>query len=350
MLFVLGVQAVPIPFQEYSDFQCPYCARFYADTYPLLKEKYFDTGLVKFEYKHFPLTTLHPHALKAAEASECARDQGKFTEYHNILFENQENLDIEALRQYAATIGLHTDPFNECLESGVKEAWVQAHYDEGYALGVRGTPTFFIGGNKISGAQPAERFIELIDKILTGDTPTIQATSVPTSTPTSVPEYKKVISFVKGWNLFSQPFKRGNIQAVITQNSCTPGKTYAYHNQLNQYNPSGKIEKGEWIVDASGLWFKAKEDCQITVEGDGIYKMAGMHMYKGWNLIAGPYETTRFQEMKGNCQVVKGPLYYDAMSRRWITSKILEPTKGYFVKTASECQLGEPEINIPFPE
>lgn len=147
---------------EFSEFQCPYCARA-APTVDKVKEEYGDD--VEIIFKHFPLN-FHRYAQKAAEASECARDQGKFWEYHDTLFENQQSLDIPSLKNYAKDLGLDTDRFNTCLDDGEKISLVQNDFREGQSLGVRGTPTFFINDQMVVGAQPYEVFEEIIDLMI----------------------------------------------------------------------------------------------------------------------------------------------------------------------------------------
>lgn len=131
---------------EFSDFQCPACGAAYPVTKEIMEE-YGDR--VSLEYKHFPLTTIHAFAFKAAEASECANDQGKFWEYVDIAFTNQKDLRKKALKQYAEELGLDTELFNNCLDSSAKAKYVTADFNEGIGKGVGGTPTFFINGEKL---------------------------------------------------------------------------------------------------------------------------------------------------------------------------------------------------------
>jgi protein-disulfide isomerase len=148
---------------EFSDFECPFCARHY----PTLKKILEDyKGKVRLVYKHFPLS-FHPNAQKAAEASECAVEQGKFWEYHDKIFENQASgLSLEKFKQWAKELGLDTSKFNDCLDSGKYAQKVQADYQEGLQKGVNGTPTTFVNGQPLSGALPYESFKQIIDSIL----------------------------------------------------------------------------------------------------------------------------------------------------------------------------------------
>lgn len=159
---------------EYSDFQCPFCSRV-VPTIEQIKATYGDK--VNVIFKHFPLG-FHENAPKAAEASECARDQGKFWEYHDVLFDNQNDLGVSSLKRYAKDLGLDTGTFNSCLDSGEKAQVVKDDMAEGKAKGITGTPGFFIQGTDangrpmeeiISGAQPYPAFEEVIELILTGE-------------------------------------------------------------------------------------------------------------------------------------------------------------------------------------
>ena len=135
---------------EFSDFQCPFCSRA-SPVVKQLREKWGDQ--INFVYKHFPLRSIHPNAQKAAEAVECARDQGKFEMYHDALFASP-NLGDSTLRELAAKISLDPAQFNTCLDSGEKASIVESDLQEGIAKGVTGTPTFFVGSEKIGGAVP----------------------------------------------------------------------------------------------------------------------------------------------------------------------------------------------------
>lgn len=165
---------------EFSDFECPFCERA-VPTVNALKAKYGDR--LNLEFKHFPLS-FHPNAQKAAEASECARDQGKFWEYHDALFDGQK-LSIADLKQHAVDLGLDTTKFNSCLDNGDKADVVTADFNEGRAKGVSGTPTFFVNGQKVVGAQPIEAF----EAVINGEAQAAPEQVAPPPTP-SVYEYE----------------------------------------------------------------------------------------------------------------------------------------------------------------
>jgi len=157
-----GDPSAPVEIIEFSDFQCPYCIRG-AETLTSVKQKYGDD--VTIVYRHFPLS-FHDRAQRAAEASECANDQGKFWEYHDALFANQREMEDTHLSQYATDVGLDLAAFDECLSSGKHVATVETDMKEGSAAGMTGTPGFFINGRFIGGAQPLEVFVEIIDSEL----------------------------------------------------------------------------------------------------------------------------------------------------------------------------------------
>ena len=158
-----GKADAPVMVVEFSDFQCPFCQR----VMPTLKElrtKYGDR--MRLVWKDFPLTQIHPQAFVAAQAGNCAREQGKFWEYHDKLFGNQSALQPEALKKYAADVGLDTTKFNQCLDSSKYEARVQDALGVGGRLGISSTPTVFVNGRMINGAQPIEVFQSVIDEEL----------------------------------------------------------------------------------------------------------------------------------------------------------------------------------------
>jgi len=168
-LNLLGSEKTKVKLVEYSDFQCPFCQKFFNDTYGALKSKYVDTGKVSFDYRHFPLPS-HQNAQKSAEASECAADQGKFFVYHDVLFENMQSdgtgLNNTDLKQYAKDLGLNTSRFNQCLDNGEKTDIVKADLSAGQSLGVNGTPTLFVNGKMIVGAQAVSVFEAAIEAAL----------------------------------------------------------------------------------------------------------------------------------------------------------------------------------------
>lgn len=148
-----------VVFVEFSDFQCPACGAAFP-TIKRLSDEYSDR--VKFVYKDFPLSTIHPFAQKAAEAAQCALEQLKFWEYHDTLFANQEKLTVTDLKQYAVTLGLDSAQFNECLDSAKYSSRVSEDFAAGQKVGVNGTPTFFINGVKYSN-MAYEQFKQILD-------------------------------------------------------------------------------------------------------------------------------------------------------------------------------------------
>ncbi len=175
---VKGNPNAPVTVVEYSDFQCPFCSRFFTQTLPLLEENYIDTGKIKFVYKDLPLDSLHPNARSAHIAAECADEQGKFWEYHDVLFEKQpqwSNLASSELQntftEFATEMGLQAASFESCMQSPNIADEVNKDTLEAASFGATGTPTFFIGNEKdgfikLVGAQPFVAFQSAIDNQL----------------------------------------------------------------------------------------------------------------------------------------------------------------------------------------
>lgn len=160
---VAGPVEAPVTIVEFSDFHCPFCKRV-EDTLKALLAQY--GAKVKLVYRQFPIQGLHPQARRAAEASLCAHDQGKFWEYHDVLFEQSPKAADDDLKRYAKQVGLDTDGFASCLFQNRYYEQVQHDLDEGNRLGLEGTPAFFINGRFVNGAQPLEKFVQVIDEEL----------------------------------------------------------------------------------------------------------------------------------------------------------------------------------------
>ncbi len=156
-----GEASAPITIIEFADFECPYCARA-TDTVEKVMAAY--PGKVRLVFRHFPLS-FHPKAPKAAEASACADEQGKFWAFHDALFESQE-LELEAMKLQAARLGLDAKKFDACLDTGRMLPTVKKDMAAGQVAGVTGTPAFFINGVLLSGAQPEDAFRKIIDQEL----------------------------------------------------------------------------------------------------------------------------------------------------------------------------------------
>jgi protein-disulfide isomerase len=154
-----GPATAPVTIVEFSDFQCPFCGRL-IPTLEQVKQKYGDK--VRIVFRQYPLP-MHPNAQKAAEASLCANDQGKFWEMHDAMFKNQQELAVDNLKAKAAALGLKADEFNACLDSGKHVPQVQADVKDGSAVGVNGTPAMFVNGRFLSGAVPIEQLSSIID-------------------------------------------------------------------------------------------------------------------------------------------------------------------------------------------
>lgn len=159
-----GPENAKVTIVEFSDFECPFCSRAH-DTVEQVMQQY--AGKVRLTFRHYPLP-FHPNAQKAAEASLCAHDQGKFWEYHDVLFKNQKALEPAKLKEHAKSVGLDETKFSDCLDKSKYADAVKKDMEAGSEVGVSGTPAFFINGIMISGAQPIEEFKRIIDQELAG--------------------------------------------------------------------------------------------------------------------------------------------------------------------------------------
>ncbi len=175
--YVLGNKNAEVIVVEFSDYQCPFCRRFYFNTIKQLKKDYIETGKVAFVYRDFPLE-FHPMAQKTAEAAQCAGEQGKYYEFHDKVFEEQAKMgqgtipySIDDLKRWASEIGLDMQKFNDCLDNEKYKDEVQKDFYDGIVANVEGTPTIFIGkrgkpAKKIVGALPYEVIKAAIEQTL----------------------------------------------------------------------------------------------------------------------------------------------------------------------------------------
>ena len=173
---VIGDPDAPVTIVEFSDFECPFCARFYHQTLPLLKQDYIDTGVVKMVYRDFPIDSIHPNARLAHIAAECADEQGMFWPYHDILFERQPEWSgagaggaAAAMDAYAEELSLDAGAFGGCLGDPAVGAEIDADVMQGRQYGTTGTPSFYIGNDQsgythVGGAKPFESFVRAINE------------------------------------------------------------------------------------------------------------------------------------------------------------------------------------------
>lgn len=172
---ITGRADAKVTMVEFSDFQCPFCGRYIRETWPQIQRDYVATGKVRYAFRHFPLESLHPNAFGAAEAGECLRQQGKFWEMHELLFQNQDALGRPALTAYATKVGADPKAFQQCM-AGTVGTKIRADLDAGTRVGVTGTPAFFLGTsrpdgtvhivNRLDGAQPFSTFKSALDELL----------------------------------------------------------------------------------------------------------------------------------------------------------------------------------------
>lgn len=167
---VQGKSDAKVTLIEFADFRCPYCAQFFNQTEPQIIQNYVDTGKVKYAFRDFAF--LGPASVTAANAAECANDQGKFWEFYNYLYKNQPSesdtsmYNTNTLSKAAVSLGMDAAKFKTCLDGKVDDAKVQQDLADGQKAGVSGTPAFFINGTFINGAEPYSVFQKTIDAAL----------------------------------------------------------------------------------------------------------------------------------------------------------------------------------------
>ncbi|MBI4133547.1 DsbA family protein [Candidatus Uhrbacteria bacterium] len=163
---VLGSPGAPVEMVLFGDYQCPFCKKMYDDVEGRIRDEYVATGKVRMVYRDFPIDNLHPFARRAAEAAECAREQGAYWLFHDYLYERQSEIPGLDYGAVAVSLGLDRGPFESCVGSGAYKAEVEADYQDGIAAGVQGTPTTFINGKRLPGAAPYESFRDAIEAAL----------------------------------------------------------------------------------------------------------------------------------------------------------------------------------------
>ncbi|HAL17890.1 MAG TPA: hypothetical protein DCP32_14445 [Anaerolineaceae bacterium] len=161
-----GPADAPITIIEFSDFECPYCQRWHAEVWKKLAAAY--RSQIRLVYRDFPLYSIHPNAGPAANAAECAKEQGKYWEFHDLLFSGAEKLGESAYQTYASALNMDLNAFQQCLDESRYEAEVTADFEYASSIGISSTPTFFINGVALIGAQPFEVFQEVIELELAG--------------------------------------------------------------------------------------------------------------------------------------------------------------------------------------
>ena len=170
---IRGDKDAPLTLVEFTDYQCPYCQRFFRDTYPQLKAKYIDTGKLRLVVKDFPLS-FHKNARKAAQAAHCAGDQERFWEMHDLLFDNANRLQAKLLPGYAEALSMDVAEFDECLASNRHLTAIDGDSRDARTAGITGTPSFVLGktdgdtlvGARITGAKPLQIFERQIEALL----------------------------------------------------------------------------------------------------------------------------------------------------------------------------------------
>ena len=166
--YSIGPADAQITIVEFSDYQCPFCRRWHQEVYEPLLAEY--PGQLRLVYRHLPLTSIHPDAFSAAEAAMCAGEQDAYWPFHERLF-SSETLGNTTYVQYAQDLGLNMTTFEACMNEHKYQQAIQEDSDFAINLGIRSTPTFFINGIPVVGAQPLDVFKQVIDKELAGENP-----------------------------------------------------------------------------------------------------------------------------------------------------------------------------------
>lgn len=159
----VGSPGAPVTIVEFSDYECPFCKKFTTEILPSIKEQYVDTGKVRFVFSDFPLE-IHPNARAAAIAARCAGEQNAYFAYHDRLFANSKNLSHENFLRIATDLGLDVGVFSQCLDDQKHQASLDADIGAAKELGVKGTPSFLVNGQLVTGAQPFSVFQAMIER------------------------------------------------------------------------------------------------------------------------------------------------------------------------------------------
>jgi len=160
----IGPKDAKVVVVEFLDFQCPFCKEAHPTLLSLIKN--YKNDSVRFEFRHFPLVSIHPFAIPAALASLCANEQKKFLEFYDMAYTRQQEISLQGLSTFAKDLDLNLAPFNACMAEKRYEPFIKKDVDDALALSVEGTPTWFVNATRVVGAVSLESFKALIDKEL----------------------------------------------------------------------------------------------------------------------------------------------------------------------------------------
>lgn len=167
--FAYGDENAPVTIVEFTDYECPFCKKYVDDTMGSIISDYIDTGKVRYMFRDLPLG-FHANAISAAMSARCANDQGQFLGMHELIFAGQEEWSLgkadEIFKGYASELGLEEDVFNDCLDGENYADAIEADSQLAAKYGANGTPSFFVNGKILVGAQPYEAFVEVIEEAL----------------------------------------------------------------------------------------------------------------------------------------------------------------------------------------
>ncbi len=269
----LGYSDSPVTIVMYSDFQCEFCKSFVDNTLSTILSNY--PNEVRFVHKDFPLTTLHPLALDAAKAGQCAFEQNKFWEMHSLIFQNQSTLNSNSFAQFAASLGLDSVQFESCMSSQETINKINEDIAEGNNLAISGTPTFFINDQKLSGALPFEDFKTVINEKLTDDFRftgvTYQIKDTTSNTQLNVSDltlgntYKLDINFDLQNNLKYQHASTSAVPVVLTVNN-----VYKGDNNPKYIDIAGNLDGYNGTITTQFVASNSNE-LKLTVDFNNLY-------------------------------------------------------------------------------
>ena len=168
--YYLGDSTAPVMITEYADFECPACQTFDVVQFPDVRRQLIDTGKLRWRYRDFPLDNVHPFARVVAHAAACVNDQGRYWEFHSLLYQGQATWSRQSdpsssFRDYAKQVGADVTAYDACMKSAKYAGRIQASYDEGIRAGVSSTPSFVIGGKLYEGVQMSDAIKKVVDSL-----------------------------------------------------------------------------------------------------------------------------------------------------------------------------------------
>lgn len=355
--YILGNRKAPVTIIAYGDYECPFCKRFVDETFDQIKINYIDTNKVKYVFREFPLS-FHPNAKEAAQAAECAGKQGKYWEMHDELYANGNVLSKPLYAKLAQRIGLNEKTFVACMDDKTVTALVEKEMKWGNALGVRGTPAFFINGEKLVGAQPYNVFEQMIEKHLYDDDVVIIDDPVIIDYPPVIeepPEFpgeegdEVTLTLNRGWNLVSLS---GYMLQAFTDSTCDESRLFGfiYLEDEGRYvsleNAYKYIDDLEEYVSKHAFWVYSYNTCTLSADVESDTMLYRLHLTSGWNVVPvlKSFVGNTVQEVAGNCNI-QSVYAWESKHQEWDKGSVNGdlPEEGLFqgllIKVARACTM-----------